>query len=118
MIEAMHKTLGNVTSALKLADVGKSTYYDWLREDKEFTALVDDTEEYTFDFVESKIMKQIEDDNTTMIIFYAKTKMKSRGYIERSELAVSQQPAFVVNGEAKGISKILKVIDDHNANTG
>ena len=40
--------------------------------------VIDDVAEMTFDMVESEIVKQIKEGNTTMIIFYAKTKMKSR----------------------------------------
>jgi hypothetical protein len=37
----------------------------------------------TDDMVESKIIDQIEAGNTAMIIFYAKTRMQNRGYVEK-----------------------------------
>lgn len=38
------------------------------------------------DVVESKIINRIKDGSETMMIFYAKTKLKSRGYVERQEV--------------------------------
>jgi len=110
MLEAMKKTLGNVSQSCKLANIQRSTYYRWITSDKAFARAVNDVEEYTFDFVESKLLEQIQDGNTAMIIFYAKTKMKHRGYIERKEVAYSEQPAFIVGEKQKGLKKVLEVI--------
>ena len=38
------------------------------------------------DFAESLILKKIEEEDTTMLIFYAKTQMKDRGYTTRTEV--------------------------------
>ena len=38
------------------------------------------------DFVESRMFKRIEEGSDTMMIFYAKTQMKQRGYVERVEV--------------------------------
>lgn len=38
------------------------------------------------DMVESKILSAIKGGSETMCIFYAKTKMKNRGYVERQEV--------------------------------
>ena len=88
MIEALKKTLGVVTHALKIANVSRSQFYEWLRIDPEFKKEVDTVKDIALDFVESKLFKQIEDNNTTATIFYLKTKGKKRGYIERQELEV------------------------------
>lgn len=93
---ALIKTMGNVSQACKLAKIHRSTFYQWEKDDPIFVAKVQDVENHTFDFVENKIMSQIQDDNTTMIIFYAKTKMKKRGYIEKSELTIDKVPDIVV----------------------
>lgn len=96
VINALIKTMGNVTQACKMAKIHRSTFYKWEKDDPEFVKRVQETESHTFDFVESKIMRQIQDDNTTMIIFYAKTKMKKRGYVEKSELTIDKVPDIVV----------------------
>jgi len=83
MLQALEKTLGVVTSACKLAGVGRTQYYTWLNEDEEFKTRVNDIENIALDFAESKLHEQIEEKNTTATIFYLKTKGKHRGYIER-----------------------------------
>jgi hypothetical protein len=46
---------------------------------------LDDAKEEMKDFTESKIYQGINEGNTALIIFYAKTQMKDRGYVERQE---------------------------------
>jgi hypothetical protein len=118
VLEAMKKTLGNVSQSCKMANIQRSTYYRWMKDDKRFREKVSDVEEYTFDFVESELMRQIQEGNTAMIIFYAKTKMKHRGYIERKEVAVSEQPAFIVGDKQDSLKKHLDIIHKRNANAG
>lgn len=87
LIKALISSLGIVTQACEVAKCSRKTFYQYCREDENFQKAVEDIKEIAFDFVESKIYKQIKDDNTAMIIFFAKTKMKHRGYIERTELS-------------------------------
>jgi phage antirepressor YoqD-like protein len=85
LLDALEKTLGNVTQACKLVDVSRTTFYEYMKED-DFADKVADIEQISHDYVESKLFKQIEKENMTGIIFYLKTKGKSRGYIERHEI--------------------------------
>jgi hypothetical protein len=97
ILEALEKTLGVVTSACKIADVGRSTFYEWLEKDPEFKKAVDDISDIALDFAESKLHEQIKEKNTAATIFYLKTKGKRRGYIEKTEQDVkiqSEQPLF------------------------
>lgn len=70
-----------------LIDAGISRYYydQWLREDEDFKSSMVLAQEHAIDFVESKLFKLINDENPTAIIFFLKTRGKSRGYIERVE---------------------------------
>jgi|TARA_Y100000034_G_C6782557_1_gene349895 hypothetical protein len=86
LLEALEKTLGIVTTACKLVGVDRGTFYRYVNEDEDFAKAVKDVENITFDFVESQLHKQIKDNNTASTIFYAKTKMKNRGYVERQEI--------------------------------
>ncbi|KKN74792.1 hypothetical protein LCGC14_0386850 [marine sediment metagenome] len=47
------------------------------------------------DYVENALMKRIDSEDTTAIIFYLKTQAKQRGYVERSE--VQHSGSVVVN---------------------
>ena len=87
MLKALEKSLGVVTSACKMANVGRTTYYEWLDKDPEFKKAVDDFNNIALDFAESKLYELIQEGNVTATIFYLKTKGKKRGYIERQEIA-------------------------------
>jgi hypothetical protein len=97
ILEALEKSLGVVTTACKKVGVGRTQYYNWLKEDEEFAKEVDDIQNIALDFAESQLHKQIGDGNTSATIFYLKTKGKKRGYIERVEQSVSfeEQPLFL-----------------------
>ena len=86
MIDALEKSLGVVTTACKTIGIGRTTFYQWLKDDEEFARQVDDIQNITLDFAESQLHKQIKEGNTTATIFYLKTKGKKRGYIERQEI--------------------------------
>lgn len=86
LLKALEKSLGIVTVACKNADVPRSTFYKWLKEDEDFARDVKDIENIALDFAESQLHKQIADNSTAATIFYLKTKGKNRGYIERQEI--------------------------------
>jgi hypothetical protein len=96
VIEALEKSLGVVTSACKNAGVGRTQFYNWLKEDKEFAKQVNDISNIALDFAETQLHKQITDGNTSATIFYLKTKGKKRGYIEKIE--VDQDTKMEVSG--------------------
>ena len=91
LLEALEKSLGIVTTACKIVGCARSTFYKYYKDDQDFKASVDELENLTLDFVESKLHKQIENDNTTATIFYLKTKGKKRGYIERKEVEMTAE---------------------------
>lgn len=63
----------------------KNAQSKWLKEDSDFAEKVEDIKELQKDFAEALILKKMKEGDTTMIIFYAKTQMKDRGYSERLE---------------------------------
>lgn len=110
LLENLELTLGVVTQAIKnTKGVSRTTFYDWTnkksdRYDKEFHIAVLDIENVALDFVESQLFQKIQgtkmavkdkngeehivfkkEPDTTAVIFYLKTKGKSRGYVERQE---------------------------------
>ncbi len=102
VLEALEKTLGIVTQACKIVGVGRTQYYDWLKNDMQFRKQVEDISNITLDFAESQLHKQIKDGNTSATIFFLKTKGKKRGYIETSEVLThetSKPPVWFNNDE-------------------
>ena len=89
IIEALEKSLGVVTTACKKVGIGRTQFYNWLKDDEEFAKEVDDIQNIALDFAESQLHKQIGDGSTSATIFFLKTKGKRRGYIEKSELDIT-----------------------------
>ena len=75
------------------------TIFRKLRKWPDLKELLELEKEKTLDMAESQLIKKIENGDNTMIIFYMKTKGKSRGYIERSEheIEVSKVPEINVS---------------------
>ena len=86
VLKALEKSFGVVTVACKNAEVPRSTFYKWVKEDKEFAKDVKDIANIALDFAESQLYKQIGKGNVTSTIFYLKTKGKGRGFVERQEI--------------------------------
>lgn len=84
-LDAYDKSGCNVSVACKVSNVGRRTVYDWIEQSSEFAAAKEEIDEANIDYVETKLMKRIQDDDLTAIIFYLKTKGKKRGYVERVE---------------------------------
>ena len=104
ILQALENSLGVVTVACKQANIPRSTYYKWLKEDKEFADQVKEIENIALDFAESQLHSQMKDGNTSATIFYLKTKGKKRGYIEKSELDLNTgENPFKVNVNIKGV---------------
>ena len=89
MLIALEQNLGVVTSACRTAGVGRTTFYKWLKQDKQFNEAVKELDNVSLDYAESKLLENIRANKETSIIFYLKTKGKLRGYTERSELDVT-----------------------------
>lgn len=84
IIKALESSLGIVTSACKAIDISRKTFYQWVKEDPEFSERVKNLSEIALDFAESALFKNIREGKEASVIFYLKTKGKERGYIENS----------------------------------
>ena len=107
LLEALEQSLGVVTTACKIVDCNRSTFYKYYNNDLKFRESVDELQNMTLDFAESQLHKQIQDGNTTATIFYLKTKGKRRGYIERKEVEVTAEVST-----SKLSAEARKKIDD------
>lgn len=92
-IKAYASRLCNVSKACEVVGISRTTYYKWVDKDDKFKKALKDAEEDFFDSLESTMYaKAIKDQDTTMLIWLSKTKMKHRGYVERQEQEVSINP--------------------------
>lgn len=62
-----------------------------MKEDAEYRDQVNELTQVAIDFAESKLHSSIADGNVTAIIFFLKTKGKSRGYVERQEIELAEK---------------------------
>ena len=84
--------LWNISKSCR--DIGKSPRWfytiisDFPQLKGEFDNLQFENEEGQIDLVEEQLFKKINKGDTTAIIFFLKTKWRSRGYIERKEIGL------------------------------
>lgn len=69
---------GIITPAAKAAGITRQQVLTWRKEDKEFNDKFIEAEAIACEFVESKMMNQIEGGNTTLTIFYLVNRSKGR----------------------------------------
>lgn len=99
LISALEASLGIVTTACRRADVGRTIFYKYYNEDPEFRSQVDDIQNMTLDFAESKLHELISNGNAPATIFYLKTKGRNRGYVERHEISGPEGSKLDINVE-------------------
>lgn len=87
LIDAINDARGFVTKAAEILGCSRKTFYVYLKKFVTAQEALSDAREKRHEWVESKLMKQIDNDNLTAIIFYLKTQGKHLGYVERQELA-------------------------------
>ncbi len=101
MLAALEKSLGVVTLACKSANLDRSQFYVWLKEDEEFAEAVEDMNDIALDFAESSLHKQIQSGVPASTIFYLKTRGKKRGYIERQEITGADGESLTISPEER-----------------
>ena len=93
LLKALQETQGLIYHACKKAgNISRSTYYRYMREDKEFAQAVEDIKEAQIDYVEGELIKNISRGKETSIIFYLKSKAKERGYAEKLDITTGGKP--------------------------
>lgn len=83
MLQALEKTKGLIYAACKVAKISKAIHYVWIKKYPEYKNSVEDIIELQKDFVESKLLQNIQKGDSQSIIFYLKTKARERGYGEK-----------------------------------
>lgn len=94
-----------ISYACDMTGISRQTYYNWYKSDPKFKTACDDIQEGVVDIVESKLLSKINDEDTTAIIFYLKTKGKHRGYVERVENDVNMT----------GFEELMRSLPDEEA---
>lgn len=99
-LAAMKKSFGNISASCRAVGIdSRQTIYNWKKEDPKFKEAVesDDYAEDLMDAIEAKLAKLgFQDENPTVLIFLAKTKAKSRGYVEKTEIQIDKETVINV----------------------
>lgn len=86
MLEGLTKALGIVSTACEFAGVARTTHYEWMKTDEDYKKRVDDIKELKKDFVETMMLTRIKEGSDAMLIWYSKTQMRDRGFVEKLQL--------------------------------
>ena len=89
-IKAFRLNTGNIKATCEKVRMGRTTYYNWIDDDKDFEKEVQNVNEELIDFAESQLHTKIEQGNLTAIIFFLKCKGQTRGYIDRQYIEKRQ----------------------------
>jgi|TARA_R100000655_G_scaffold52074_1_gene89873 ACT domain-containing protein len=90
LLAALEETQGLIYHACKKAgNISRSTYYRYMKEDKEFARKAEEIKQAQIDYVEGQLLKNISKGKETSIIFYLKSIAKDRGYTEKNSLDIT-----------------------------
>ena len=91
----------SLKKALEMADVSKSTYYSWMKNDTELISAVKNMDAARLDFVKEAMFKRIDEGSDTLIKFYLETKGADDGFnkIKKIEKTVTEQRVLQVTAQ-------------------
>lgn len=84
-IQYFVQSLGHIDKACKAAGIARSTYHHWYATDSNFKEQLLSNIEAINDNIEQVIVARALKGDNQLLIFWAKTKMKHRGFVERVE---------------------------------
>lgn len=82
----------NVSATCRDVGISRWTFYDWKKKNKKFARKIEELKEECGDMVEQALLDNVLDAKDVIAqIFYCKTKLKKRGYIEGNPVDVQQE---------------------------
>jgi transposase-like protein len=108
-LQAYRANLFNISAACRAVGVHRSNFYRWLNGDTGFAERLKLVQEEKLDFIESKLMEQIESGNVVAIIFALKCLGKGRGYTEQHDLRLTAgNESFTKEERDRAVQAALK----------
>lgn len=101
-LKAAELTMGCVREACRKAHISHATYYNYIKNDPEFAAKVEEIREAQKDFVEDALIKKIAQGDTKAILWASKCLLKDRGYNEKTQIDVNVPTEYVLNFGGNG----------------
>lgn len=122
-LDVFKKNLGIITHACDAADIDRSTFYRWQREDMEFAAALTEIDDCQIDVLETALFQRVERGDTTAIIFGLKCKGKKRGWVEKSILGLEgsldlkvpeKEQKLYDNADVEELEKVKEILERNN----
>jgi hypothetical protein len=88
MLSMLRKTYGIVSESARKAKCDRTQHYEWLKNDPDYAAKVAEINESFLDFGETQLVKNMKKGSDAAVIFFLKTKAKSRGYVEKIDFGL------------------------------
>lgn len=86
ILKAIEGSMGIKLIACKILDCTRKTFDKYLKRFAWARDAFDLAKDSTDDFVESKLLDKISEGNVAAIIFYCKTRLQKRGYVEKMQI--------------------------------
>jgi len=110
--KALTATGGNISKAAHHLNCSRQMIYNYMKRHEEVRTARDEERERRNDIVEDKLFELAEGGNIVACIFWAKTQMRDRGFIERDKMdyrevlvALGHDPNKVLSTYADNINK-------------
>ena len=110
--EALVATGGNISKAAHHLNCGRQMIYEYMKRHETIRIAMQNERERRNDIVEDKLFGLAEGGNLVACIFWAKTQMRDRGFIERDKMdyrevlvALGHDPDKVLSTYADNINK-------------
>lgn len=96
IIDAMLKTNGGLYLAAKMLQIAPQTIYNRMAKYPQIRQILDDARGETVDIAEQKLRQAILNGEPWAIALELKTQGKSRGYVEKTELATEGEVKVII----------------------
>jgi len=81
----LEQQMGNITNTCAGVNIGRQTYYDWVKDDPNFALAVKFLREGLIDLAESRLLENVHKSDQRAIEFFLERQAKHRGYVKRTE---------------------------------
>jgi uncharacterized Zn ribbon protein len=108
-LTSLRENLGIVSKSADEHNMHRNTHYKWMKENPHYAEEVKAIFEDCLDVVENALFNNILQGDNASIIFYLKTKGKSRGFVEKQEVGYvdkagndvepPKQQVIIINGK-------------------